>query len=385
MTMDLESSLREELATRADATTTSPDGLAEIVARSRDVTRRPTWRRPILAVVGAVAILGAAVTVATHDSEHRPVSGEQAPYAGPLPPVRPLPGRVPEAVGSVSGQVGTGCRGSEDCFGGSPARVDLSNLDSPEELPVTGNLELSDGRRFESTPTGGTAPWGERGMPEWWLVDPANGSRVSLGAGFLETATALADGRIAVVWAPITNDSTPELRIVDAQATSTQVDMPGGFRPDKITVGPEGWYAVLGTEDPCCELQLLLVAPDGAQRRLVLHGRDRLTAAGPVEISWGDAGFIAVSPQIPDHWDEGDAASWVTIVDPHAGEVMATFDGWLGTAWSPDGTALLVAQPTGPDATRLALVWGPGFTERTDVGTVATTFTPHDWDRPTDP
>jgi hypothetical protein len=216
-------------------------------------------------------------------------------------------------------------------------------------------------------------------MPEWWLVDPANGSRASLGAGFLETATALPDGRIAVAWTPITEEGIPELRIVDAQAKVTHVGLPDGFRPIDIGPGPEGWYAVLGTGVECCELELLLVEPAGSQRHLLL---DDKAASGPLKVSWGHAGYIAVGPLYRDHWDEGDAASWVTIIDPHAGEIEATLDGWVGTAWSPDGAALLVGQRTGPEATELALVWGPGFAERTSVGDVPADFTPHEWESP---
>jgi hypothetical protein len=385
MTDDLESSLRAELTARAAATTTSPDALAGIVERSRAMTPRSTWRRPVLALVGAIVVLVAAVTLATRDSEHRPAfpepQPEQPPYTGPLPPVRPLPDRPPDAAGAVSGQAGTGCLGDADCVGGRPARVDLPDVGAPEELPHPDTVELSDGRRFEFTPTGGTAPWGELGMPETWLVDPANGSRLSLGAGSVEAAAALPDGRIAAIWFPITEDPVLELRIVDAQARSTRVDLPDGFQPSEIAGGPDGWYAVLGTLYPCCPRQLLLVAPDGAQRRLVLD-RDGQTASG-VQISWGEAGLIAVSPLIPRHPEEGDGGSWVTVVDPNAGEIVASIDGWLGTAWSPDGTGLLVARLTGEDTARLAVLWGPGLAERTDVGTVPAAFTPHAWTPPT--
>jgi len=386
MTDDLEAGLREELAARAAATTTSPDALAHIVERTRAMPRRATWWRPVLAVLAAIAVLAVAVTLATRDQEHGPASPEpeQPPYTGPLPPVEPLPDRAPDPTGSVSGLAGTGCEGNADCGGGRPARLDLSRLGLPEELPFPDGIELDDGRRFESTPTGGTAPWGERGMPEWWLVDPANDSRLSLGPGFLETATALPDGRIAAIWREIAEEAEIELRIVDAQARSTRIDLPAGFDPNEIAAGPDGWYAVLGTVDPCCPLQLVLVAPDGAQRRMVLD-RDSQTAWGSVRISWGAAGLIAVSPSIPDHPDEGDAGSWVTVVDPAAGEIVASIDGWLGSAWSPDGTGLLVVQPTGPETSRLALLWGPGLAERTDVGTVPAAFTPDGWTAPTPP
>lgn len=340
----------------------------------RRSARRSAWRRPVLGALGAVAVIVAVAAVVTRDGDL--VSLDVSPYTGPLPPVEALATSAPEATGSVSGFVGAGCRGSEDCVGGRPARLDLAGLDAPEELPRAENVELDDGRWLESTPTGGTAPWGERAMPEWWLVDPADDSRHSLGAGFLETATVLPDGRIAVAWTPLTEEGIPELRTIDAQAEATQVDLPDGFRPTKIAAGPDGWYAVLGSGDGCCELRLLLVEPGGAQRQLVLGDR---TASAPLTVSWGAAGYIAVGPEYPDHWDEGDGASWVTVVDPHAGEVEATLEGWVGTAWSPDAPALLVAQPTDPETTDLALAWGPSFAERTSVGTVAAAFTPHDW------
>ena len=130
------------------------------------------WRRPVLGAIGAVAVIVAVAAVVTRDDE--PVSLDASPYSGPLPTVEALATRAPEATGSVSGFVGTGCRGSEDCEGGRPARLDLAALDAPEELPRAENVELGDGRWLESTPTGGTAPWGERAMPEWWLVDPAD-------------------------------------------------------------------------------------------------------------------------------------------------------------------------------------------------------------------
>jgi hypothetical protein len=172
-----------------------------------------------------------------------------------------------------------------------------------------------------------------------------------------------------------------ELRIIDAQARSTQIDMPDGFQPSEVAVGPDGWFAVVGTVDPCCPLQLLLVAPGGAQRRLVLD-RDMLGAWG-IHVSWGEAGLIAVSPLIPRHLEEGDGGSWVTVVDPSAGEIVAAIDGWLGTAWSPDGTGVLVARLTGSDTTQLVLLSGPRLAQRTDLGTVPTAFTPHGWTTPT--
>lgn len=335
------------------------------------------WRRPVLGAIGAVAVIVAVAAVVTRDDE--PVSLDASPYSGPLPTVEALATRAPEATGSVSGFVGTGCRGSEDCEGGRPARLDLAALDAPEELPRAENVELGDGRWLESTPTGGTAPWGERAMPEWWLVDPADDSRLSLGAGFLGTATVLPDGRIAMVWTPITEEGTPELRTIDARGEATRADLPGGFRPTKIAPGPDGWYAVLGSGDDCCDVRLLLVEPGGAQRQLLFGN---WTAAAPLTVSWGAAGYIAVGPEYPDHWDEGNGASWVTVVDPRAGEIEATLDGWVGTAWSPDAPALLVAQPTDAETTELALVWGPSFGERTSVGTVAAAFTPHEWAAP---
>ena len=185
------------------------------------------WRRPVLGAIGAVAVIVAVAAVVTRDDE--PVSLDASPYSGPLPTVEALATRAPEATGSVSGFVGTGCRGSEDCEGGRPARLDLAALDAPEELPRAENVELGDGRWLESTPTGSTAPWGERAMPEWWLVDPADDSRLSLGAGFLGTATVLPDGRIAMVWTPITEEGTPELRTIDARGEATRADLPGGF------------------------------------------------------------------------------------------------------------------------------------------------------------
>jgi hypothetical protein len=356
----------------------SPDEHA-VGARPDGRSAQSTWRRPALALVTAVAVVAAAVVLVTRVGDRAPGT-EQPAYSGPLPPVRQLTAGPPDAVGSVSGVDGTGCRGSEDCAGGQPARLDLSDLGSVEDLPWPDGFVLDDGRSLESTPTGGTAPWGERAMPEWWLVDPANGTRLSLGPGFLETPTALPDGRIASVWTPLTDDGTLGVRIIDAEAQSTTVDLPEGFQPSRLAAGPEGWFAVLGTTAVCCPVELVLVGPEDAQRRLVLPGRDGLDAGGGVVVTWGAAGYLAVSPQFPAHPD-GDGPNWLTIVDPRSG-TTSDLDGWLGTAWSPDGTALLAARPSGADASTLALLWGRGFTERTELSVAGAAFTPHDWDPP---
>jgi hypothetical protein len=307
---------------------------------------------------------------------------EQPPYSGPLPSVGMPSAEPPALVGSVAGDVGTNCEDDADCVGGWPATLDLADrAAAPDQQQPVADIELADGRVFEATPTGGAAPWGERGMPEWWLVDPERSSRVSIGAGFLEDAAALGDGRIAAVWTPLTTDGTPEVRLLDTDATSRAVATPDGFIPRQVADGPHGWYAVLGgpmDDVPCCGQRLLLVGPQGVhQRMLVLP--DRSPSGSPVEVAWGPSGLIAVATRFPAHPDEPDDDDYTMVLDPRAGTLVASFDGWLGTAWSPDGTGLLLARLTGSGGAQLALVWGEDLAERTDLGTIPAAFTPHRW------
>jgi hypothetical protein len=134
----------------------------------------------------------------------------------------------------------------------------------------------------------------------------------------------------------------------------------------------------------CCDLRLLVVGRDGTGGDVVRHDIALPFRAAPygADLGWGPTGLIAVSPPFPEHPEEGDEGNWVTVVDAAAGAGVATVDGWVGTAWSPDGSGLLVGRPSGPEESRLVILHGAALDERTDVGAVPGAFTPRDWRPP---
>lgn len=360
MTVDLERRLRHELAAAASATRTDPDALPAILARAGVAAPRRPWlswpRALVLAVVLALLVAGAMV-VGEGDGGSTVLAG--------------LPRRPPAIEGSVLAM----------SRGGSYVRTDLAAPGRVDEVfPATGAaIPLADGRTVSGT-TRAT-----------FLLDPAGGPSVALPVEVgLESAASMPDGRVAMIVAVSSFESGRRRRVLrtfdPSDGSFTDRRMPSGFLALQVAAGPDGSLAVLGERAGAGQLpvwehpELLIISPDG-QRRLRLGGlAGRRDSDQPATLSWGPSGLIAVTTHPhPIQHPRLAQVTWTLVIDARTGHLVRAIDGFQGQAWSPDGSGLLTARRTGPDSSQLAVWWGPGLTERIDLGTTDAAVTPRIW------
>jgi hypothetical protein len=376
--VDLERLLRDELLHRAGQTTTSATALTEIRARAAahpaHAARpaRPEWRRPVAALAAAVALLAGGVIAVQRGLD----DGTNVP----LPPVQALPDRPPAIEGTLLGGIARTCA---DFCESVTATLDLASRRSEE---ITGEYPLRDGRRLGPRNDG------------WYAYDPYDpetGDGVKVTDRVPGAVDVLTDGRVAAYETAGDFGSPARLVVVDATGEQTTVDLPEGFLVDGLTAGPDGWLAVAGGEECCAtsrtrpDRDLVLVGPDGTTTVVdldeVLADMPLAAARGNLMPAWGPRGLIALTngmaapPAPPFGHEETAVESWTVVLDPTTGERVADIDGWHALAWSPDGTGLMAARPTGPETTRLRLYWGPALDHHTDLGEIDIPFAPWWW------
>jgi hypothetical protein len=397
--VDLEELLRDELQHRAGQTTISATALTEIRARaaarperrSRLARRRarlrlrstgstplprlrpspaPAWRRPVAALAAAVALLTGGVIAVQRGLDE----GDTNDAKVRLSPVQALPDHPPAIEGTLLGGIARSC---SDICDLSTATLDLATRRSVE---MRGEYPLRDGRRMGPRTDG------------WFAYDPETGEGVKVTEWAPSAVDVLTDGRIAAYETAGDFGSPARLVVVDADGDSTTVDLPEGFFADGLTAGPDGWLAVVGGE-ACCDTvrtrpdrDLVLVGPDGTATVVdldeVLADMPLPAARGTLQPAWSTRGLMAISNEMvaPPFGHEGTPVEpWTVVLDPTTGERVADIDGWHALAWSPDGTGLMAAQPTGRQTTRLRLFSGPALEHHTDLGELDVPFVPWWW------
>lgn len=117
--------------------------------------------------------------------------------------------------------------------------------------------------------------------------------------------------------------------------------------------GPAGQLAFL--EGPEWRLSLTVRSADGRVQRHRLRTRLARTSEGTAEpaLSWSPRGVVAIASALGRSDDDEPST---VVVDPRTGQVLKKVEGWAGTAWSPDGAALLLSDGKRPS--RLAILRG---------------------------
>jgi hypothetical protein len=253
-------------------------------------------------------------------------------------------------------------------------RFDLVSPGNPEQIHTRATDIFPDGRFVVY-----------RDDFERVLIDPAAGSELPLGRG-LQSIKLLPDGRLLML---VREGARHVLRTLDPRSGhSEDRRVPSSMKDaGAVAVRPDGTIAVLGVKDgePSA---LLLIRPDGKERRVKLGSGVRPGWRadhpwGPLDLSFGASGLIAITPSDPQPPTHGPAheprPGWTQVVDPGTGERVALLEGWQGMAWSPDGRGLLVAQRTGNRESALAVWWGLSFQERIDGGRLPVVGVPYTW------
>lgn len=374
---DLESRLRHDLNQYAADVEVVADPPGHLLARVRRRRRsRLTATAGTLALVGGLLAFLPAMTDDGGDSTDLATG----PRSSRTQQLRVAP---PELAGSILAHVD-----SQPCPGAcSAARFDIRSPDTAVHIDTAGTghvAVLADGRfvaREEGTASG------------WALFDPGGAPPVPLGKD-VNSLDVLSDGRLVLL---ATNEAGQRvLRRIDPRSGSIE-DRPLPSRlkmAAAVTAGPGGGVAVLGTEDGCCTPFALLVI--GRDAKEELHSLSfpevrQQTLGFPPALSWGASGLIAITGSRPQPlaraYYEGRRApdrdelhpGWTNVVDAATGELIASLGGWQGLAWSPDGRGLLTARRDGPDASQLAVWWGPGLKQRLDVGRTNLPMVPRYW------
>lgn len=341
---DLEARLRQDLNDRAAAVGVQdrpPVGLVARVRRRR--LARMAVSASLVAVVALALLAGSLRLDGNGDRTEVATSPERA---GLLASPPALTGSI---VANVSSQPCPGFCGPfrfDLASPGSLARIDIGTWAAVYSV-------LADGRY--AVPENGQ-------QDRYVLVDPAGGVPPLLGnaAGYVDL---LPDGRVVLVATDASGRRV--LRKVDPKSGAFDdrrlSDWKGTAGP--VAVGPDGSVAILRFEYGCCDqADVLIVRPDGKERSVPLKfptGR-RLVLGVQAAMSWGASGLLAISGQSPAYVTSDPHPGWTNVVDPATGHLVASLRGWQGLAWSPDGKGLLTAQRDGPDASVLAVWWGPG-------------------------
>lgn len=351
----------------ASTTRTSPDALERIrdaasdaPARSRRGWLQQPWR-PALALATVVALILAGVVFSRSGRDEQRMTTQ-------------LPPSPPELTGTV---VATS-------RGGAPVRFDLTSPGAVEEMfPGRGaQVQLSDGRIVDIA-------------PPFMMSDAAGGSPIPLPVdSMLESVAAMSDGQVAMIVATKEFETGRRKRVVrifdPTGRASKDYNVPSNFLAEEVAAGPDGTIAVLGERAGVNELpnwekpELLLINRAGKQRRLGLKSMagERDTTYPPT-LSWGPSGLITVSTH-PHPYDTPDLATkytWTLVIDPGSGDLVRAIDGYQGLAWSPDGRGLLLSRRAGPEASELAVWWGPELAQHIDLGRTETSLAPEFWTR----
>lgn len=373
---DLETRLRRDLdanATGLDVPSQPPPALLAGVRRRRQA--RGTGAATVLL---AACVLGLAL-IATGGQERTEVAA----------------GRLTDLLRSPPALAGSIVAGSPNlCDDSRPGYCPLDGL-VRFDLVSPGNLEQIHTRATNVLADGRFVVY--RDNFELVLIDPAAGSERSLGRD-LQAIELLPDGRLLLL---VRQGARHVLRTLDPRSGHSEdrrlPSSPQGAAA--VAVGPDGTIAVLRAKGTGPDLEgvdldggepseLLLIRPDGKERHVKLGSGVRPGWRpnhpwGPLDLSFGASGLIAITPRSPQPPTNGLAnephPGWTQVVDPGTGERVALLEGWQGMAWSPDGRGLLVAQRDGVRESVLAVWWGPSFVERIDAGRVPLAAVPYSW------
>ncbi|HVE95102.1 MAG TPA: hypothetical protein VNB24_09290 [Acidimicrobiales bacterium] len=323
----LESRLKDALTAKAATTTLSPDARDRIEQRVGRSAKPRASRRSFALAAAMLAVVGTLAAVSTVGELRDDPAPTALPRISPQPPNRDAP------------MVGLRMKGACDsllCDAGVVAAANYLMPDRPESVLLQG--------RFQDVSIVGGEYWALADRPSQvirladgkpQLVEDFKNDRVR------SAPIELSDGRLVVTTSVVLADGTTtfDLVIHDRSTGARQPLLRDENRLSNPVIGPGGQIGVIQSigDDASVFRTFTAAGTDLAVVRLP----ERRNGYSEVRVSWSRLGLLAISGNLVG-WDHDASTS---IVDPVSGREVHHIDEWMGQAWSPDGTALLLARP----------------------------------------
>lgn len=341
--MSIEAELSEALRRQAERTTVSPDARSRIEGRVRRTSSPSQARRSFQVAAAMLVVVGTLAAVSTVRTARNADGRTTA-----LPPIEPArPNRDAPLIGlRMKGACGTWL-----CDAGVVAETNFMFREGTTRVVIDGH--------FKDVSRVGSEFWAvDDNRPQ--VVRPRPDGSNEIVPEFrndraVSAPIELADGRLVVALSVSVAGSLAFDLIIHDRASGARVDLLHGERSlSNPVIGPGGQIGVIAG----------LGDGEGAFRTFTAEGRPLSVVRLPREVmragfmerrvSWSRLGLLAISNFMigvgPD--DE----TW--IVDPVSGDVVNHIEGWSGQAWSPDGTALMLARRGKGARTELAMGYG---------------------------